>query len=297
MHRRRQRQHGQPHDHHQHQRRCLRQPCAQAAEGDFHVPGFQLGTAVEVQAEAGAAVERADQRHRGPGQQIEAQPHPRRGVAADQRYRHAQRLGQGIQRHEHEHQRDAGHLQHHFEMPAHQRQQRGMAIGRPPQHAPPLPPLRGVAAFEQVHRHQQRTRRAQPAPQQVTGQRAHTPMHLRAQGLRGTGHRAERAARYDVQRDALEHRLQPPHQQCRQPEGIQPPPAQVEQHEHRAGEQQPRRPDGPGVAPHQRGAQLHRLPVGAGAQRHVQLVNAHRHPRGRRATASRTPAPTARRTR
>ncbi|MNV16938.1 hypothetical protein D3C71_1077120 [compost metagenome] len=282
--------------HHQH-RRVAQQAFAQAAEGDLYIPGFQRGTPVEVQAKPRAAEERADQRHRRPGQQVEADPRPRRGVLADQLPGGAQGFGQPFHRHEHEEQGHAGQLQHHFEMPARPGQQRGMAIAATAQCAAAQGTLAGIATFEQIHRHQQRTRRAEAAPCQIGKRAAPAPVPLRAQGFGSAGLGTECAARNHVQRDALERRLQPPQREGRQPQVVQPPAGEIEQREHRQCQQQPRLPDGAGMTPHQCGAQLHRFPLRTCAQHHVELINAHRQlHRDRRATTTQSPGSTARRT-
>ncbi|MCW0466579.1 hypothetical protein NB705_003652 [Xanthomonas sacchari] len=275
------------------QRRGGAQARSHPPQRHFHVPGFELGAPVEVQAEAGADEERFDQGHRQPGDGVEADVRPHRGLLADQRPGRARGFRQQVDGHEQEDRGDAGQAEHAFERGEDAGHQQRMAVDRPAQGAAALALLAGARAFQQFQRHEHAARRTQPTPGQVADQGAPAPGALRAHGVAHARHVAEHRARDHEQRDPVQHRLQPPQQQRCQPQRIDRPGAEVEHGEQRQGDQQPGLPDRPGVAADQGAAQFHRFPGRACAQHHVQALNPHRWPprgRARRATATSAPA-------
>ena len=286
-----------PQHHRQQQRRGGDQARAQGAEHDLQIPGLDLGAPVEVQAEARAHVERLHHADRRPRQRIPPQLQPCRPFRGQHAERRLHAVRQQVLRQVHHHRGHAAQQQCGFEVQAHQRQQDGRAVGLPGQYPATLAQAFALHPLQQVDRQVQRAHRRQPPPRQQVRQRAHAPRRLRAQRLARARHAAEHRARDDVQRDAVEGRLQPPHERGRQPELVDPPRTEIQQREHRQRQPPPGLPDGACMPAHQRHAQLHGLPVRTRAQPDGQLLNPHRPPRVRRNPATPPPASTARPTR
>ncbi len=283
----------QDRDHDEQRRRAPGKPATQFAEHDLHVPGFQLGAPVEVEAKPRANEEGLDHRHRHPRHRVEADLHPGRRLLGDQRPGGAQGFRQQIQRGEHQDAGDAAQEQRAFEMQAYQGQQRRVAVDRTGQHPPAFAQPLALHAFQQIHRQVQRAHRTEAAPGQVVQHWPPAPVRLRAHGLAHAGHRTEHRTRGDIQRNPVEHRLEPPHQHAGQANQIQRPARRIEQREHRQRHQQPGFPDRGGMPAHQRHPQLHRLPGRARAQLDGELLKPHRCVPGHRATTTAAPVSTA----